>query len=309
MSYRIGIDIGGTNLVVGLVDENFAIVDEISAPTPASRNPNDVVEALIKLLEKMPCKDVSTIGIGSPGVVDKPTGTMICDNTIDWNNFALGKIIAQAVGIPTFVDNDANCAALGEYAADKTKGYSSMVFITIGTGVGSGVIINDKLLTGAHYCAPEFGHTTYIAKGEPCNCGRTGCYECYASFTALIRDANRLADKSPECQLAKLRSIAPLSGKQIFDCAHSGDETALELVAQFIDYIADGVVNLNNIFDPEVIVIGGGIAKQGDFVIKQVQAKLEKERFCKLQPMPLVKMAILGNDAGVIGAAMLPLYQ
>ncbi len=316
MKYTIGIDLGGTNIVAGLVNEKGEVTEKAAAKTQAEKGFAFVTETMAQLVKelltraKLTPADVSSIGIGSPGTADKSTGNIIFSNNLDWHDVPLVATIKEKTGINTYVANDADCAALGEFVVGAGEKYNSMVMITIGTGVGSGVVLDGKLFAPAGSSAPELGHTTLIAGGESCTCGRNGCVEAYVSFTALIRDGNRAADAYPESMLAELRAKGQaLNGKNIFDCAKAGDAVAKELVDRFIELMGQFFANVGNSFGVKVIVVGGGISKEGQWLADRLREIVVREMYVGERFAPAIAMATLGNDAGVIGAAMLEQYQ
>lgn len=317
MKYTIGVDLGGTNIAAGVLDENYVILAKGSVKTEVPKGFEAIADSMAALCLRLvkeaglTPEQISSIGVGSPGTSDKETGDIVFAGNLHWDNVPLGRSLAKKTGIAkVYVGNDADCAALGEFVVGAGKEFSSLVMITIGTGVGGGVILENKLFAPAGTVAPELGHTTLIYGGESCTCGRSGCLEAYASFTALIRDANRAADKNPESRLAQIRAAGErLNGKNIFVAAKQGDAVAKTLVDNFINYIAQGAANFANAFGPQAVVIGGGISKEGDYVADRIHAILEKEMFSGEKYAPVVKMASLGNDAGVIGAAALESYR
>ena len=316
MKYTIGIDLGGTNIVAGLVDEEYHLLDKAAVKTQAEKGFEHITDNMAKLtatlleragLEKA---QVSSIGIGSPGAMDKASGTLIFAGNLDWHNVPLGPTVAAKTGIRTLIANDADCAALGEFVAGAAAEDESMALITIGTGVGSGIVSGGHLFSPAGSCAPELGHVTLIAGGEPCTCGRRGCAEAYLSFSALIRDANRAADAAPDSMLALLREKGEkLNGKNIFDCAKSGDPAAKALVDRFIELRGEFLGSVENAFGVRAIVIGGGISKEGDWFRRRLYDAMLPNVFAGEMYAPALRMAALGNDAGVIGAAALEQYQ
>ncbi|MEG1932842.1 MAG: ROK family protein, partial [Pygmaiobacter sp.] len=256
MNYTIGVDLGGTNIAAGLVDENYTLIGKLSAKTESEKGFDSVAGRMAELcgalLQNANIKreEVKSLGIGSPGTSDRDTGEIIFANNLHWSHVPLAASIRAQTGIATVVvGNDADCAALGEFVAGAGAEFSSLAMITIGTGVGSGIIMDGKVFAPRNSVAPELGHTTLIYGGELCTCGRRGCLESYASFTALIRDANRAADSHPDSMLAQLRrSGEKLNGKNVFETAKAGDTTSMKLVEQFIEYIAQGASNIANAF-------------------------------------------------------------
>ena len=316
MKYTIGIDLGGTNIVAGLVSETGEILEKVAAKTQSEKGFAFVTEAMAQLVKELLARaalsagQISSIGIGSPGTADKSNGNIIFSNNLGWRDVPLVATIKEKTGIDTYVANDADCAALGEFAVGAGEKYNSMVMITIGTGVGSGVVLDGKLFAPAGSSATELGHTTLIAGGESCTCGRKGCVEAYVSFSALIRDGNRAADAHPESMLAELRAKGQtLNGKNIFDCAKEGDAVAKELVDRFVDLMGQFFANVGNSFGIKLIVVGGGISKEGQWLADRLHEIVVREMYAGERFAPTIAMATLGNDAGVIGAAMLEQYQ
>lgn len=316
MKYTIGIDLGGTNIVAGLVDEQYHLLDKAAVKTQPEKGFDFITDNMARLVAtllqraKLAPADVSSIGIGSPGTPDKETGDIVFSNNLNWHNVPLASSVQGKTGIRTVVANDADCAALGEFVAGAGAEDASMALITIGTGVGSGIVMDGKLFCPAGSNAPELGHTTLICGGEPCTCGRNGCAEAYISFTALIRDGNRAADAHPDSMLAKLRSEGQaLNGKNIFDCGKAGDPAAKELMDRFIEYMGQFLANVGNGFGVRAIVVGGGISKEGEWLCRRLREIVVREMFVGEMFAPPIRMATLGNDAGVIGAAALERYR
>lgn len=310
----IGIDIGGTGIKAGLVDTECNILAKESCATPLDSY-EAIVNAILGLAEKVAerggykMSDIESIGIGCPGAVDDKNGVVIYSNNIPFPKMTLGHDLSERTGLPVYLGNDANCAALGEFYALDDKGISNFVAVTLGTGVGGGIVINKKLYTGFNGAAGELGHTLLYADGEPCTCGRRGCWEAYASATALIREAEKKAIECPDSLLAKMiaENGGKSNGKIPFDAAKQGDEVGSEVVHRYTKAVADGIVNVINMLQPEVIVIGGGISKEGAGLIDPVMAYLNKYVYGSEQGIPFckVRLAKLGNDAGIVGAALL----
>ncbi len=307
----IGIDLGGTNIAVGLVDSTPKVVAKTSRPTLVGRPYMEMVKDMVEMAEELLAKegytkaDLLGVGVGSPGSIDPATGEIIYANNLDWHHIPLDKELAKAFpGVPVAVENDANAAAYGEYVVNG-KGTDSFVFITLGTGVGGGLILNKKIYTGFNGTGAELGHFSMVMDGEYCTCGRNGCWEAYASVTALIRQTKEAIEKNPDSLMAKLaEERGRISGRTAFDAADAGDEAAKQVVKTYLRYVADGIVSMINIFQPEMLVIGGGISKQGDSLLNPIKEYLMKYVYCKEVPMTEVKIATLFNDAGIIGAAL-----
>ena len=307
--YRIGIDLGGTNIAAGVVDEGQHIVAEVSLPTGAERPAEAVVADICRAAEKamekagITAAHCASVGIGSPGTCDSANGVVVRAYNLGWFNVPVCSMVTARLGLPCHLSNDANCAALAEQVAGAAVGHDNVVLITLGTGVGGGIIIGGKIYDGMRGAGAELGHTLLVLDGEPCTCGRRGCWEAYSSATALIRQARQAAAEHPESLLAGAEEI---TGKTVFDAADRGDETANAVVDRFCDYLGAGVTNIVNALAPEVILIGGGISRQGERLLAPVRRYVEKNCFGgKDGAIPIIAAARLGNDAGIIGAAAL----
>ncbi|MEG2594998.1 MAG: type I phosphomannose isomerase catalytic subunit [Ruthenibacterium sp.] len=312
-AYRIGIDLGGTNIKAGIVDENNHIIAKYSIPTRAERPwqavAADMAEAVKAALAKanLSLADCVSVGVGCPGTVDAATGNVPYSNNLAWENAALGDTLAQALGLPVRVSNDANCAALGEFVAGAAAGVRSAVLLTLGTGVGGGVVFDGKIFEGGPGGA-ELGHSTLIAGGAPCTCGRNGCLEAYASATALVREARSAAQAHPESVMNTMcaGNLDKMNGRIPFDAARANDAAGKAVVAQYIEWLGEGIVNMVNIFRPEVVLLSGGICGEGRYLTDPLNAFVQKYAFAgKHAPIPPVLCATLGNDAGILGAANL----
>lgn len=314
MKHYIGIDLGGTNIVAGVVNENYEIVAEAKCKTNCPRSADEIIDDMAKMAEEaaananVPMAEIEWVGVGSPGTVDVETGNIIFSNNLDWYDVPLRDKLEQRLGKTIYLGNDANAAAFGEYMAGSAKGAKSMVAVTLGTGVGSGIVLDSKIFTGFNHAGGELGHATLIAGGRPCTCGRKGCFEAYASATALIAFTKEAMEANPDSKMWGLcgGDISKASGRTAFDGMRAGDKAAKEVTDKYIGYFAQGVLNIINIFQPEIICVGGGISKEGDLLLNPVRELMKAEgfaRFCEKQPK--VVTAQLGNDAGVIGAALL----
>lgn len=312
--YRIGVDLGGTNIAVGVVDENLKIVGrakmKTNTPRPADEIFADIKKAVKTAVENagISFDDILSVGVGTPGSVNKITGNIEFANNLDFNNVPAKQMLEARIKKPVFLDNDANCAALGEAVAGVGKGVSSFVAITLGTGVGSGIIIDGKIVGGVNFAAGEMGHMVIAVNGEQCNCGRRGCWEKYASATALIsqtKDAMRLDQDSIMWQSVN-NNIDEVSGRTAFDAMRNGDSTAKKVVAQYIYYVSTGLINIINALQPEIICVGGGIGHEGEELLEPVRRHVERERYSiYASKQTKICPAVLGNDAGIIGAALL----
>jgi glucokinase len=306
-----GIDLGGTNIKGGIFDgENVLVKDEITTGDLKAESVIKNIAALIKkMLEKtgLALDSIAAIGAGVPGMIDAENGIVIYNNNLGWLNVNFGKILQKELGkdIPVFVSNDANVAALGESEFGAAKEYSDSVMITLGTGVGGGVIINNKIFEGNMGAGAELGHMVIRMGGEKCTCGRKGCFESYCSATALIRQTVKAMKKHSNSQLWDLcgGNVDKVNGKTAFD-AYYTDKTAKKVVDNYITYLAEGLCNLANIFRPQAIILGGGISKQGEMLVNLVRKKFDKRLYgTKLGPQVEIRIATLRNDAGFLGAA------
>ncbi|MDE7477139.1 MAG: ROK family protein [Lachnospiraceae bacterium] len=312
--YRAGIDLGGTNMKAGIIDENQNILAQASVPTRAERPAEeviadmaDLVRQLIKALE-IDTAELAGIGVGSPGLVDADAGVVRYSNNISWENVALVKELGKYFSCEIRISNDANCAALGEVKAGAAKDVANAILLTLGTGVGGGIILNGKVFEGSNAGGAELGHTSMILGGEPCTCGRRGCVEAYASATALIRDARRAAARDKKSLLNQMCDgrLENMNGRIPFDAALAGDAAAKEVVDNYYTYLAEAIANYVNIFRPDVVILSGGICNQGSRLTKPVEEHLSFLCFGGDRAfVPPVRCAVLGNNAGIIGAANL----
>ena len=312
---RIGVDVGGTNLVTGLVNDKFELIDKVDTPALAKRPDTEIVADIImlckKLMEKHNLKDndIKSIGIGIPGCCDGENGIILHCENINFHNTPIADMIKQKINVPVYLGNDADCAALGEAYAGATKGVDKSVMITIGTGIGGGIIIDKKIYNGFNFSGGELGHMVILHGGEQCACGRKGCWEAYGSATALIRQTKLAIEKNPESEMAKMveGDLSKVNGKTAFDAMRAGCPVGKAVVDKYIEYFSVGVTNIINIFQPEIIVIGGGVSKEGQPLIDAIMDHVSAERYGNSTDLPktVIQTAVLGNDAGVIGAAAL----
>lgn len=309
MRYFAGIDLGGTNVKGGIVDSDNNILYTRSLKTKPERGFDAVAQDICELIESITKEagvDIEYVGIGSPGAVDSIKGIVYFAGNLYWENAFLADYVQNKLNKKVYLANDANCAALGEYLSLSDNNLKSMAMITIGTGVGFGFIYEGKMYTGATYGGCEFGHTTLILNGEQCTCGKKGCIEAYASFTALVRDAEQYIIENPNGKLAKIKNEkGNIGGKILFEEAINNNEEAVFIVDRFLEYIGAGVVNIVNILDPEMIVIGGGISNSSDYFIPKIENYVKENAFCKQVKPPKIRVATSGNDVGIIGAGRL----
>jgi len=311
---RIGIDIGGTNIKIGLVDAQGQIVASSSVATEAWQGSSAVIErtaeAVLELLSarKLKLDDCVGIGIGCPGTVNAGEGLIVYSNNLAWKNVEIIKELQHYIPLPAVVENDADCAAVGEWKAGSGQGCRNMVMLTIGTGLGSGIIINGRLFTGGSYGGAEIGHWVLVHDGEPCTCGQRGCLEAYVSASALRREGIRAAQMVQSSLLNELcgGTLEHMSAKLVFEAADAGDEAAKEIVEKYIHMLGDVVTSVTNVFRPEKIILGGGVCDQGTVLTDPLNDYVRQHAFGRTYvPVPEIERAVLGNQAGIIGAANL----
>ena len=309
----IGIDLGGTGIKAGVVDENGNILLKDSCPTGPERGYEAVIRDMANLAVSVTEKsghgmdEIKAIGIGLPGIMDPRTGRVPFCTNLAWHDVPLLDEMAKYVDRPVFADNDATVAGLAESVAGVSAGCESSVFVTLGTGVGGGVVLGGKVFSGSHGVATEIGHMITVVDGELCTCGARGCWERYASATALIREGRRLCERKPETALLKAvdGDAQAITAKHVIDLAKAGDPDCAALFDRYVYHLCVGLANLINLYDPEVIALGGGVSHAGQFLLDAVRAKLPGMVFFKTMPFARVELAKLTNDAGIIGAAML----
>ncbi|MGN1002918.1 MAG: ROK family protein [Oscillospiraceae bacterium] len=306
---RIGIDLGGTNIAVGLVNEENQIIAKAWTPTRPEIGPEGIADDMANCIQNALLMagadlcDCAGIGLGSPGTCDAANGAVRNAHNLGWSGVPICAMLTERTGLPAALDNDANCAALGEVLAGAARGCSSALMITLGTGVGGGLVIDGKIFSGFGSLGGEFGHTCIAMDGEACTCGQRGCWEAYASATALIRQGTAAALENPASALARL---GELDGEKIFRAAREGDETAGAVVARYCEYVGVGLTNLINCVYPEAVILGGGVSAAGEQLLGPVRAYIESHFFVGDRPLaPKLVRAVLGNDAGIIGAAAL----
>lgn len=312
--YTIGVDLGGTNIVSGVIDENHAIISKATAKTELPRPSDSILDDIAMLAGKaahaagLKLSDISYLGVGTPGGVDAAGGVVEFSNNLDFKNLPMAHMLRERLGIPVYIENDANCAALGEQLAGCGKGAEDLTAVTLGTGIGGGIVTGGKILHGINGTAGEIGHMSIDPNGIQCSCGRRGCFEKYASATALISQTKQAMKEHKESYMWSLCEGDPdkVNGKTAFDGAEAGDSTAKAVVDRYIFYLACGITNLVNIFQPEILCIGGGICNQGDTLLVPLREIVEKERYSKFSVRQTsIVRAVLGNDAGLIGAGSL----
>lgn len=316
--YRIGIDLGGTNIAAGLVSDDLKIIRKVSIPTGASRDASlivaDMAKACSMLVEEcgIGVADIAAVGIASPGIADHDRGVVEYANNLPFRRLPVADMLREHFPVKTInVENDANAAAWGEAVAGAARGTRNSVMITLGTGVGGGIIIDGKICSGFNFAGGELGHIVIQKGGRRCSCGRCGCWEAYSSATALIA---MTGEKLEECRKTGRRTVmedlfalrGKVSARTAFDAMKQGDPAGSEVVDEYVSYLACGLTNIVNIFQPEVISIGGGISNERDNLLRPVIPIIRKEQYGGgIVKETEIRIAELGNDAGIIGAATL----
>jgi len=297
--YKLGVDLGGTNISVGVVDGDWKIIGRGKRKTLAGRPAEQVLADIAAACNDavadagLAAQQIESMGLATPGSVEKDTGVITYANNLDFHNVPAREILQQWYSCPIYLDNDANCAALGEALAGSGRGVNSFIAVTLGTGVGGGIVIDGKVVNGCNDAAGEVGHFVIAVDGKPCNCGRSGCWESYSSATALIAQA-------------KEAGLDIDGAKDVFDARDAGDERAAAVIEYYLRYLAAGVTNLVNIFQPDKICFGGGVANQGEALLVPLRKLVEAERYTRYAPVQTeLVQACLGNDAGIVGAAAL----
>lgn len=312
MGYLIGVDVGGMSVKIGLVDNNGKIIEKVKFVTDldAEKTIRTIAEKIKAILNNNDIseKEIKGIGVGVPGTVNPECGEVeFCDN-LHWINVPFTDIICKYIDIPITLGNDANAAILGEMKFGCCKNYNNAVMITLGTGVGGGIVINGKLFDGVDGKGAEIGHMTLVKNGIECNCGRKGCFEKYASATALMSITKKEMLKNKNSAMWKRvdGDINKVDGSVPFECSKSGDVSAIKVVDEYVSNLSEGVLSLLNIFRPEAFILGGGVSAAGETLLNKVKAYCEKFDYgYKGAHIPEILIASLGNDAGIIGAAAL----
>ena len=305
----IGVDIGGTSIKGASITDKGEILDRFSLKMDKLATPETsfglMCDEIEKFLKDKSYKDeIIGIGLGVPGILDKEKGIVKSSpNMPKWINFKISDFVQKRLHTPVKIVNDASSAALGEARFGSGKDYHNIVMITLGTGVGGGIIIDDKLYDGLGGTGAQLGHSVIRYKGRPCSCGRRGCLEAYASATALINQAKLMRIKYPESELNK---VSEIEAKTVFDLARSGDKLSLKLVKEYVSYLSEGLLNICNEFRPEVILLSGGVANEGEYLVKKITNYMARHHYGYVNaPKVPVKLASLGYDSGKIGAASL----
>lgn len=309
MRYTVGIDLGGTNIAAGLVDEHYTIVEKASVKTRAPRPAAEIVADMAALVQTLCARagvTADAVGIGSPGIVSG--GVVRFANNLRFTDVPLADMMREATGLPVSVGNDANAAALGEFAAGAGRGADSLVAVTLGTGVGGGIIERGRIVEGFNGAGGEIGHFTLFPDGRPCSCGKRGCFEAYCSATALIRDTAEAMRQHPDSLIAELCGGDParVGGKTAFDAMRLGDGAGRAVVEQYIHWLALGLSSIVTLLQPQILALGGGISREGETLLAPLRAYIDRNSYYDLStPRTRLIQAELGNDAGIAGAAAL----
>lgn len=312
--YYLGLDVGGTNLVAGVIDEGYHIVSKTRMKTRADRSIDEITADMASVSEAaiaeagLSYDDFSSWGIGMPSCVNPANNLLVHANCFGWKNVPIYDYLKHRMPLPVYIANDANCAAYGEALAGGARDYTDAIMLTLGTGVGGGIILGKKIYPGSDNMGAELGHTKLVFDGELCTCGQRGCLEAYCSSTALIRDTRRALAGRHDSLIWTLceQDEARVDGEMVFSAAKAGDPLGVELIDRYIRYLAGGISSFITIFRPQVIILGGGLANAGDFLITPLNERLRESTFAAAEiGLPPVVRAELGDDAGLIGAAFL----
>ncbi len=315
--YYLGVDLGGTNIACALVEGQGRILGRATLPTGLPDTPEAIArrmgEGCREALAAAGCtlEQVASVGVGTPGIANAREGLVEYSCNLGFFQTPLARLVEAQLHKPVYLENDANAAALGEFISGSGKGSDSLVAITLGTGIGGGVVVNRRLLTGFNFAGAEIGHFVMVQDGEPCTCGRRGCFEAYCSATALIRQTRRAMEKAPDSLLWKeAGALEAVNGQTAFAAMEQGDPVAKSVVDAYIRHLACGLTSVVNIFQPEVLCVGGGVGNQGESLLAPVREIFDREDYARgSHRRTRIVPAELGNDAGLIGAALLPLYR
>ncbi len=309
----LGIDVGGTSIKVGVIDGSGNLLIQGEAPTLVGRPFSEIIRDMgacaLDVLERggYAVSDVAAIGVGVPGVADQQTGMVVFCTNLGWHNVPLRTELQKHIDRPVFIDNDATVAGYAESVYGHGAGSHSSVFLTLGTGVGGGIVIGGRPWSGFHGVGSEIGHMPMDIEGEHCTCGNDGCLERYCSATAIIRMGRQAALQHPDSALyaACGGNVDKIEAKTVIDCAKDGDDTAMKVFRRYVNYLCMALDGIIVFLDPEVIILGGGVSKAGNFLLNAVRERLKDYILFKDLPYSRVEIARLGANAGMIGAAML----
>lgn len=307
--FYIGVDLGGTKIYTAISNELGEIINEEVVPTEANKGPEQIIDKILNSIKNVSknieMEQIKAIGIGSPGPLDVKNGLIVSPPNLPIRNFNVVDAIKKEFGLPTFLDNDANAATLGEYIFGAGKGTENMVYITASTGVGGGAILNGKIYRGSTSNALEVGHTTISRNGRLCGCGNHGCVESMSSGIYIEKMAKDFVDKKE----TTLNHYETITAKEVFLEASKGDQVANYILSETLSYLGMAVANCANIFDPDKIVIGGGITKGGDIVFEKINEEMKNRCLGPIRDNCKIEKAQLGEKAGVIGAIALALVE
>lgn len=315
--HHLGLDVGGTNLAAGVVDEEYNIISKLSVPARAGRTVEEITDDMVRVSKEviemagLGPGSFQSWGIGMPSYVNPNTGLLVHANCFGWKNVPVCRYLENRLPMKLYIENDANCAALGEMLAGAAKDDDNAILLTLGTGMGGGIIINRKIYCGADQMGAELGHVKLVYNGVPCTCGQKGCAEAYCSATALIRQMKEAAKKAPESVLWELcgGDVDALEGKDLFDAVKLADATAGQVLEQYVEYLSCAISTYIVLFRPDKIILGGGIAEAGDLLLGPLKERIVPNTFAGSEiGVPEIVTAKLGNDAGIIGAAFLDTY-
>ncbi len=314
MKYYLGIDLGGTNIALGVVDEEHRLVQKNSVPTPRGVSGETLADAMAQAASEfltdmgITMEQMEWIGVGAPGHVDADRGVVVYACNLGLYDCPMSRLLEERTGRKVYLGNDANAAAYGEALAGAARGTASSVTITLGTGVGTGIVFTPRILTGCGFCAGEGGHMVIVEGGRQCGCGRRGCLEAYASATGLITSTREAMEAHPESLLWQVAqgSLERVNGRTAWDAREQGDPAAAQVVEEYIAHLACGVANIINLLEPEMICIGGGVSAQGEALLAPLRELVSREQYARYgSGSTKLAVAALGNDAGIIGAALL----
>lgn len=315
--YYIGVDLGGTNIAIGICDESRRIVLKDKVPTGAHRETDliirDMAQLCCSLVERVGIgwDEIGYVGIAAPGTVDPSTGTVMYCNNIRMFHYPICEKLASMLPAKkrVYLENDANAAALAEAKVGAGAGKDDVVMITLGTGLGGGIVIDGKLYSGFNYAGAEIGHMVIVHNGKQCTCGAKGCWEAYSSATGLVNMTKEKLRETRDTVMWDMveGDIEKTSARTAFTAAKQGDRAGKEVVDMYIDYLACGMINIVNIFQPEVFCIGGGVCGEGDYLLKPLTRIVDEGQYgaASREVKTAIRIAELGNDAGIIGAALI----
>lgn len=305
MSHAVGVDVGGTKIAAGVVDDEGRIIDRTRLPSPAD-DPQRLIEAVVLAVQELRSRhEVTAVGVGAAGFVAADRDHVHFSPHLEWGDGPVASQAADRLGLPVVVENDANAAAWGEHVYGAGRGFDDQLLLTVGTGIGGGMVLDGELYRGGGGMAAEVGHMTLVRGGRQCECGRRGCWEEYASGSALEREAREMAGRGEAPTLVDAAgSPAAVTGTLVTELAQQGDATAVALLGQLAATLATGVSSLISVLDPAVVVIGGGVSAAGPLLLEPLTTALYADiSGGSRRPVPELRLAVLGNDAGMVGCA------